>query len=89
MQASIARRALAKWQMFSRGHATQTGEHYGSCCSQCMPTYDSAATIGFKDTWPIIGFVAIFSGIALYVNPLTNGQTERYQASRGDVHTLK
>jgi len=85
MQASIARRALAQWQMFSRGHATKADGHYGSCCAACMPTYDSAAGIGLKQCMPIVGFMAVFMGVALVINPLNNGQQERYLASCGEL----
>jgi len=84
MQVSIARRVLANWQGLRRGISTTSANF----ANPKLPTFDPAVNIGFKDTLPIVGLVVAFSAAALYVNPITNGQSERFNKSCDNHHKL-
>jgi len=84
MQVSIARRVLAKCQGLRRGISTTSANF----ANPKLPTYDPAVGIGAKDTLPIAGLLLVFSAAALYVNPVTNGQSERFNKHNDNHHRL-
>jgi len=84
MQVSIARQVLAKCQGLRRGISTTSADF----ANPKLPTYDPAVSIGAKDTLPIAGLLLVFSALALYVNPVTNGQSERFNKHADNHHKL-